>query len=414
MIASIIKKYKHMLGDSVWSIMGLVLMNAVAQIVVFPLYARKFGDVGYGDLQYLMAYVNVLTVSVGSAANYARMTAPAGERLENNGDYNVFLLLVCLLGLPFTYLVRSFGGVTMDHATYICYYLLFVMMAFRYYADVSYKLSLNYRRYFVYYLCISIGYGVGAFLVWQTGIWPLGLLVGEACGVLYAYIANGTLRRRALRLSPLWRKTFRIILTLFLAEGVANLIFNVDRLLLKFMLGASAVTVYYLATLVGKTVSLVTAPLNGVLIGYLARYDGKLTRRAMRWLVVGSLAAILLFTLFCVLGGYIVLLLLYPSELHAVKDYLFLGSLAQVFYFTTSILMVVLIRFAKKSYQIYINCVFGIGFFGLGIPATLLWGMWGFATAMVAACALRWLTAMVLGFRWVRKSTADPDGVMTA
>ena len=414
MIAGVLKKYKNQIGDSIYSLAGLFLMNAVAQIVVFPLYARRFGDVGYGNLQYLMAYINVLTVSVGSAANYARMISPAAERGQNSGDYNVFLLLVSLVGVPFTYLVRVFGGAPMDNATYICYCLLFVAMAFRYYADVSYKITLRYRRFFLYYLFIGIGYAIGAVLVWKTGIWPLGLLVGEALGVLYAYGSSAVLSRRALCLSPAWRKTFRVILTFFLAEGVANLILNVDRILLKLLLGASAVTVYYLATLVGKTISVVTGPLNGVLIGYLARYEGKLTRRTMRLLALGSLAAILVFTLFCWLGGYLVLLILYPAEFDAVKDFLFVGSLAQVIYFITGILMVVLIRFAKKSYQIFINAIFGICFFGLGIPATYLFGMWGFSLSMVAACALRLAAAIGLGFRWVHRKEIDPDGMITA
>lgn len=414
MIAGVLKRYKNQIGDSIFSLAGLVIMNAVAQIVVFPLCARRFGEVGYGNLQYLMAYINVLTVSVGSAANYARMVAPDEERVKNSGDYNIFLLLVSLVGVPFTYLVRLFGGAPMDNATYICYCLLFVAMAFRYYADVSYKITLQYRRFFLYYLFIGIGYAIGAVLVWKTGIWPLGLLIGEALGVLYAYGGSAVLRRRALRLSPTWRKAFRVILTFFLAEAVANLILNVDRILLKLLLGASAVTVYYLATLVGKTISVLTGPLNGVLIGYLARYEGKLTRRTMRLLTLGSLAAILIFTLVCWIGGYVAVFLLYPAEFDAVKDFLLVGSLAQVVYFITGILMVVLIRFAKKSYQIFINAIFGISFFGFGIPATCLFGLWGFSLAMVAACLLRFAAAIALGFRWVRQKENDLDGMITA
>jgi len=414
MLSALLKKYQRLLGDSAWSILGLVLMNAVAQIVVFPLYARRVGDVGYGELQYLMAYVNIFTVSVGCAANYARMTAPAAVRAENGGDYNLFLLLISLLGLPLTLAVRYFGGVSMDTPTYVCYYLLFVAMAFRYYADVAYKITLNYRRYFGYYLTIAIGYAIGAVLVWQTGIWPLGLLVGEALGVVMAYVTCPQLGKRPLTPSPAWRRSFSLIATLFLAEGAANLILNVDRILLKLLLGASAVTVYYLATLLGKTMSLVAVPLNGVLIGHLVRYDGKLTRRAMRSIAWGSAALVLIGTAVCALGGYLMLFLLYPAEFDMTHRFLWLGSLAQVFYFTTSMIMVVLIRFAQKTYQIYINAVFGVAFLGLGIPATLLFGLWGFAVAMVIAALLRWCMALYFGFYHVRKSTCDPDGIMTA
>ncbi len=127
-----------------------------------------------------------------------------------------------------------------------------------------------------------------------------------------------------------------------------------------------------------------------------------------------TLAAILVFTLVCWGGGYVAVFLLYPAEFDAVKDFLLVGSLAQVVYFITGILMVVLIRFAKKSYQIFINAIFGISFFGFGIPATCLFGLWGFSLAMVAACLLRFAAAIGLGFRWVRKKENDPDGMITA
>ena len=404
MIRRLWGKYRAQIGDSVWSIAGLVLMNALAQIVLYPILASRLGTHDYGDLQYLMAYVNIVTVSVGCAANMGRMTQPDKQRAENNGDYHLLLLAVSALGVPFVLLVRCFGGVTMDVPTTVCYYLLFVAMAFRYYADVSYKLTLRYRRYFLYYLCIGVGYVIGTVLFWHTGLWPLGILVGEAFGVLYAYLGDSTLRRRFLRPSTAFGGVTKVLLLLCLSEGVSNLILNADRLILKFMLGASAVTVYYLATLVGKTMSLLTLPLNGVLLGHLARYKGGFGKRAMKWLTLGSLASVVLFTGACVFGGWLMLLWLYPAEYDAVLPFLWVGGLAQVLYFTTSTLCVILLRFAHKRYQLYVNGTFALFFFGAGIPATYLFGLWGFALATVGANLMRWGIAIFLGWYAVGKS----------
>ena len=403
-----LKKYKAQLGDSLWSLCGLVLMNVVAQIVLYPFLAKQLGEEGYGELQYLLAYINIITVSVGCAANLARMTAPEKERMNNGGDYNVFLLLVALLGIPFAILVKRFSGTHMDTATTVAYYGLFVAMLFRYYADVCYKLTLNYRLYFVYYTIIGAGYAGGVLLFRATGIWPLAILPGEALGVLFAYTVGPTLRKKPVTLLPAWQKAWRIIFMLCLSEGISNVIFNADRLMLKWMVGASAVTIYYLATLVGKTMSLVTTPLSGVLIGYLARYEGKFSRRIMRWVLLGSLGAIALCTGVCVLGGYILLIWLYPEELEAVRPYLLLGSLAQVVYFTTGVVTIVLIRFAKKIYQIFINGAFGLLFFGLGIPATLRFGITGFAVAMLIAGGVRWLVAVILGYLHAFRCDKEP------
>lgn len=392
------KKYKKQLGDSAFSIIGLVLMNAVAQIAVYPLLARRLGTAGYGQMQYLLAYVNIITVSVGCATGLARMTAPADERMSDNGDYHLFLSAVCLLGVPMVALIRRFGGVSLSREMAFWYYILFVAMAFRYYADVSFKLTLNYRGYFLYYLVISGGYIGGIFLFLRTGIWPLALVPGELAGVVFAFLYGNTLRRRAFVPSKVWGRVFRMILLLCLSEGISNLIFNADRLLLKWLIDDTAVTVYYLATLVGKTMSLISTPLCGVLMGYLARYEGGFGRRAMKKILLAGILTVPVFTGLCVLGGWVVLFLLYPAEKAFVMPYLLLGSLSQVLFFTASILCVILLRFAKKSYQVLINGVFAVCFLGFGIPATVLFGLKGFALAMVAANLMRLLTAFFLGF----------------
>jgi len=408
MIKALFKKYKSQLGNSAWSIAGLVLMNIVAQIVMFPFLRQAFGKDGYGEIQYLMAYVNMITMTVGCAAGLARMVTPAQERASNSGDYNLFLLFISLLGLPLVLLIRRFGGVILDTPTTITYYLLFVAMAFRYYADVSYKITLRYRRYFLYYTFIGVGYGLGTLLAIRTGIWPLALLCGEAVGVLYAYLAESNLRRRGLKPSPACGIVMRCILLLCLSEGMSNLIQNADRIILKILVDDGTVTVYYLATLVGKTMSLITIPLGGVVIGYLVRYNGKLTRRIMNRLTIGCLLAIPLFTAICVLGGWIALCWLYPEDLVAVRPYLWIGSLAQVLYFVTGLITVVLVRFAQKSYQIIINGIFGVCFFGIGIPATIYFGLWGFAVAVVMANLIRWIVAMILGYYHTFHNQDDP------
>ena len=410
----LLRRYKTQLGDSLFGILGLVWMNAVAQLLLFPLYAKRFGGDGYGELQYLMGYVNILTVAFGTAAGLARMTTPPTERWHNGCNFNLFLLIVALLGLPFTYLVRHFTGVSMSIPTYICYYLLFVAMLFRYYADVSYKITLNYRRYFAYYAVIGGGYVLGALLMWHTGIWPLGLLIGEAAGVLFAYCCEKTLTRGGIRPSSVWRHTLGMVLALFLAEGASNLILNADRLLLGMIEGPSAVTVYYLATIAGKTMSLLTVPLGGVLIGHLARYEGGLSKGVVNKMLLAALGGTFLFSLLCTGGGALVVRLLYPTEFDTVMPYLPLGSLAEVLYFITGVLTIVVLRFGKRFYQVVINGAFALAFFALGIPATILWGVRGFALSVTFAALIRFVLAVAMAYRSTRLTANSQTDIVSS
>lgn len=103
------------------------------------------------------------------------------------------------------------------------------------------------------------------------------------------------------------------------------------------------------------------------------------------------------------------LLLLYPGERVAVTPYLWVGSLSQVLFFTAGILCVILLRFAKKSFQVLVNGVFGVCFLAFGIPATVLFGLWGFALAMVAANLVRFLLALFLGFYCAAHPAPEED-----
>jgi len=78
--------------DLLFSIGGLVAMNGVIQLLLYPSMKRALGDEIFGNVLSLLAVVSVLATSFGTAANYGRMVAKKEGR-SNNGDFNLFLLL---------------------------------------------------------------------------------------------------------------------------------------------------------------------------------------------------------------------------------------------------------------------------------------------------------------------------------
>lgn len=52
---------------------------------------------------------------------------------------------------------------------------------------------------------------------------------------------------------------------------ITNLTLNIDRLALEHMIGHLAVTQYYVTSLIGKTLVLLVAPVNTIIISYLTR-----------------------------------------------------------------------------------------------------------------------------------------------
>ena len=186
---------KKIVGDSIWSISGLLLMNVVAQFLVYPIWNKKLGNESHGFILYLLSMMNTYTVTVALACNYARMRASAfGDTF--NRTYNRIMVIASAIAVPYTLIVLFVSGIEKSTPIeVILFVVLTVVTMWRYYADVEYRLTLNYKGYFIYYLIISVGYGIGILLFLWTGIWPLALLLGEFAGVGVVFFKGRVLQR---------------------------------------------------------------------------------------------------------------------------------------------------------------------------------------------------------------------------
>lgn len=400
---------KKLLSDSVWSIAGLVLMNMTAQFAVYPLWNRELGNEQYGRILYLIAGMNILAVSMGVACNYARMKASAEGKTANR-PYSRILLFTSGALVPWCVLVALFAGTgglnPLETGLLI---LLGVTSMWRYYADVEYRLSLNYKAFFFYYLAISVGYGIGAALFLWLKIWPLALLPGEMAGIFLVYRRGTVLKRIPGEGAAEDGRVSRTILTLFATEAISNLILNGDRVLLNLLVSATAVTIYYQASLLGKTMALITTPLNSVLIGYLSRYKGGLTKKIMNTVTLACAATIPAVTLLCTAGSHILIRLLYPQNYELVSPYFIMANAAQVVFFVSGVAATVLLRFCRTGYQLYINLVYAGAFAVFCVPGMIQWQVKGLCVGMMAAGVLKLGYILFLGYRSAGKAAREVE-----
>lgn len=399
-------KEKTIINDSVLSIVAIAVMNMVAQFAVYPYLAARFGEESYGNILYLLSYINIIAVSGGSALNYARITSSVKGKTEN-GEYNLILLLLCAVAVPFSLGVGKFGGVELSGGQVWLFWILLCLTMFRNYMDVDFRLDLNYKGYFLYYMAVSAGYLLGIGLCWLTDIWELALLPGEAFGLLYIAFFGGNLNHRLMVRSEAVKGTVTTAMIMLGTNFLLNLIFNADRLMLKILIDGSAVTIYYLATLLGKTVSLITTPLNSVMLSYLAKYEGGLSRSMFYRILLIMAAAIAVLVVGCVVGSYVLIRILYPDSFAVTKPFFWISSLSQVIFFATTVLTVVLLRFAKQSYQLYINLIYAATFMILGVPMTKANGIWGFSYAILIANGIRLLASIGFGLADQRRRNRE-------
>lgn len=388
---------KKMLADSAYSVAGLVFMNAVLQLAVYPIWERRLGAEALGDILYLISLMSVFAVSMGVSVGYARMRKSVSAKTRNI-PYMVILACASLVALDVAFLVSMLGGVELDLAETLLLGLLMCATMWRYYADVEYKLYLNYKRFFIYYSLIGVGYLVGLLLFYITELWLLALLTGELFGLLYVLLRGRIFIIDDEPFTPELDFAAKLSLTFFGAEVLSTFIFNADRIILRSLIGSEAVADYYVASLFGKTAALLTVPLSGVVIGYLAKYKGVLSHKLMNMITAGAGIGIFLGTAACTVASNIFIPIIYPDRLDAVKAYFVSANLSQILYFASNVITVILLRFARSKYQLYVNAAYAVAFVLICIPCAIFGGLRAFCIGLALTCLIRFLFAAGLGY----------------
>lgn len=388
---------KKMLTDSAYSVSGLVFMNAVLQLAVYPIWERRLGAEKLGDILYLISLMSVFAVSMGVSVGYARMRKSVSAKTRNT-PYMVILACASLVALDVAFLVSMLGGVELDLAETLLLGLLMCATMWRYYADVEYKLYLNYKRFFIYYSLIGAGYLVGLLLFYITELWLLALLTGELFGLLYVLLRGRIFIIDDEPFTPELDFAAKLSLTFFGAEVLSTFIFNADRIILRSLIGSEAVADYYVASLFGKTAALLTVPLSGVVIGYLAKYKGVLSHKLMNMITAGAGIGIFLGSAACTVASNIFIPIIYPDRLDAVKAYFVSANLSQILYFASNVITVILLRFARSKYQLYVNAAYAVAFVLICIPCAIFGGLRAFCIGLALTCLIRFLFAAGLGY----------------
>lgn len=381
----------------IYSIGATGIFNIVIQLVIYPDFERRMGAESYGVALSVISLIAITAGTCGYAASCARLLG-VKKGWTNSGDYNLILLCMGLLGSMIGIAYLFYFGIATPASIGLFVLLNFTTML-RFYSEVEFRISTNFFRYMIYYILISVGYVAGLFLFHLSAQWMLALILGETLAILYV-IFCGTIYR-----PPFFKKSahlFPIISStafLFLSVLIDNITLHADRILLLAITGdGAAVSTYYIASLVGKIVAMLTSPINAIVLSYLVRYDGGLTKKI--WLAVIGLSLVFGAVAFggCMLVSPWLIGLLYPDSVEVVKPYLVPAVLGQIFYFVSGFLMVILLRFKGEKKQLFFNAAYAVEFFACVAIGTVLWGLWGFALSILLANGIRFLAAILWGF----------------
>lgn len=387
------EKQKKIVSNTAYTIGGALLMNGVLQILIYPLLNRMMGSDQLGELLYLMGLVAILCPSVGQALNTSRLVVRRDYEVKN-GDYNFLLLLFGGIGTVITLVVAKKSMVSLPVILWTA--ILLMTTIFRYYGDVEYRLNLNYKRYFIYYCVLTVGYVAGFGIYFLTENWFWVFVTGEVASLIYLGI-TGSVFHGFWKTSPFLGEAFRRGVFLVFSYLITNLTLNIDRLVLEHLIGHLAVTQYYVTSLIGKTLVLLVAPVNTIIISYLTRKKERMDRKQFLIFTGIGGAVSLAFFVGAQIGTPIFVKLFYGDLYESVRGMVTVVNLSQILGVFSAYLFIVVLTFTEEKWQFILQVVHLVVITALVLIFTQKRGIMGFAVSVLIANGIRVAAVILLG-----------------
>ena len=394
------EKVIKIIKDFSWNIAATALGTAVLQLLIYPFLARYTSVKEYGELLTIIGVANIVVVSAGGGLNNTRLIQQEKYEDGTEGDFNLFLGIVTILGC-ISFLIISlsfFKSSTLNLIMLIGYTGLGII---RGYWSVAYRLKIDYVLNFKLNLFISMGYIVGVVIFKWTSLWVLPFLIAELIGVVYLYFTTSLYRERYVR-TPLFNQSLKILIVLIINTLIGNVIIYLDRLVLYPILGGAQVSVFTVSSFVGKSVGILVTPISGVLLSYYAQKNFKMTIKRY-WMIncimlLGSV----------VLGGTAILCapwitgLLYPTIISKAIPYLLLANGSALIGVLGNVISPAILKYADIKWQLIIQLVYIVLYFGMGMVLLSAYGLYGFCIANLLVNGIKVIILLVIGHNGVK------------
>lgn len=366
---------------------GMII--AIQQILVFPGLSRMIEPVDFAQVILLITISNIVVNVVGMEASKVALIRSEAYRLGGLPWDSPRLVLVSSAAvIPLLVIAAALAQV--PWYLIVQYGVITLLGTVRSYATTPDKYQGAFHRVVLVHGIYAIGAVAGLLLVPATATSTFPFLVAETLSVITVMIVRW--RRPEVGLTIHRTTEFGATMHRFLILSLIALLLNVvtylDRLTITPLIGAGALAVYYSATALSSSLSLITNPMGNAMLARLGRMSA--ARRGQMFSRGLMLAAPLV--LVCWVGSFFIalggLLVLYPRHLPEALPLLPPVSLSAAFSNAVALLSPLLQRFLPARRLLWFYLPYSLVYL-LSISAfSTWWGLSGFAWASALASAV--------------------------
>ena len=386
---------KKIVFDLVLNMIATAVPIAILQLVIYPLISQDVTVEGYGMMVTVISLLTVISNTLGNTLNNIRLLNDGKYKKKRIvGDFNQLLLRESIISLI---IVGSFSIVLFRQISLIEFLLIEVigmLMVFHSYFIVDFRLKLDYNAIVWNNVQLALGYFVGYLTFFLTGIWELVYLFGYGFSLIYIF-RKTKLWREPLLKTIYWHEILKDTFLLLISGVLGSLLNYSDKIIIYPMIGAEAVTIYYIATLLGKLVSMVIGPINSVMLSYIVKLK-QISNKILTLILCSAVMIAVVGYIICLTFGEVVLKYIYPQHFSEVVKYMPITSATAMIMMLISVLYPFVLKFCKMKWQVIIDATSLICYVCLGGAFYQFYGLYGFCIGVLAAFLIKFFIMFII------------------
>lgn len=398
---------KGPIADFIYSFSAYALPTFVLQFLILPLIARRLSAEDNG---LFIALFNAIRLCVSlfitplSNLRLLKKKECSQEPKFEKGFNLLFVIVFFLSSLIVMMLALIYYDWSLNLFSVIRIFAVLLLLASHDYYSIAFRIDITYKNILIDNLMIVLGYLVGICLMLKFGYWEFIFICGYTFGLSYTLIQ-----------SKLWKagvhcnlpqNTVKEYSQLSISSGFNNATTYCDKLLIYPLIGGYNVSVYNAAAVVSKLMSLVSVPLNNVLLSYIVDSDkvtvAKSKRKKLLFLFLG-LSAVLYGAFY--VTSVVFCKILYPQYYGAALGFIPIILLAILLETFSGLFKVYLLRFENTILQVIMSgakvFLYLLGVFVLNAVCKL--GLMGFCLAILIANIVHFMIVLIFFIKNINK-----------
>ena len=369
-------KYKKFILDLIVNTFSFAIYIAAQTLILMPVMGKLLNTSDFANYIIFISIFSIISNSLGSELGIVRQIK---EEKEQSDVYNKILRRLLYIIFIISIIIVSFLHYNLVDTIFLS--IAIVLANLRLYASAYFRMYKDFKKIFLQNFLYLIGIVIGLFIYKNFNYIWIPSILAESLSLIYSIVHTDLKSLFKFKKVKIDKKILINFKDYSIIEFLINMVTYFDKILIYPILGSRAVNVYYSTSTMSKLFSLITNPLQGVILSWLKKDKEQSNKKIIKLCLKYCIPVVIFIALLCIPTTYLAVKFLYSQYLNESLIIIIPISIGVGFTFVSSIIKSIVLKFVEskqllKSYIIYLFI-----FIALSFALSKNFGLLGFAFA---------------------------------